>query len=137
MSQTKTGRTTSLRAAKLRKWVRKTYGGMPENRKLSHDSTLTTIAAALVATEALGFHVTPNRVARELDRQGIPFRRTKADPPPPVWGNTELVRARQDHLEERIRALEVRILGRAKAGFSPRSRKDLKKVLNGAGGVPG
>lgn len=130
---TKHGKTTSLRTAKLRKWVRTNYAATPEAAL-----GVTSVAIALVATETLGFAVSPNRVARELDRQGVPFRRVAADPPPPAWGKTELLRARQDHLEDRIRALEVKVLGKAKSGFTPRSRRELNKVLKtGAGAVPG
>jgi hypothetical protein len=124
VAKSSSGQIVSKRTAMLRKWLSKTYGG--------HEGTgtLSSIGVAAAASQDLGFTVTANRVARELDRQGISFRRQKGDPPPPVWNRTELIRARQDHLEARIRAVEIKVFGKAKAPFRPRSKQTLK-INNG------
>lgn len=117
---TKTGKTVSLRTAKFRRWVKKTFSKVAT-------SYLTTESVASQAEEALGFPVSPNRVAREFYRQGITFRKMPGDPPEPAWSKNELNRARMDHLEERVRELELKVLGETKPRFKPRSRREISK----------
>lgn len=129
MGKKPTSRTTKRRTAEFKQWV-------ADNFTRTDTSNYTTIGVSQLATTALGFPVSPNRVAREFYRRGLPFRRSPGDPPEPAWTKAALVQARADYLEERVRALEVKVFGKVRrTGFSPRSRGELVKT--GAGQVAG
>lgn len=122
MAANTSGKTFSIRTGKLRAWITRNYGSKPV-------TYLTSEMAANAASVALGFVVSPNRVAREMYRQGISFKVTEEDPPQPAWSKTELNRVRIDQLEERIRVIELKLFGEAKSTFTPRSRRELQKMM--------
>jgi hypothetical protein len=66
---------------------------------------------AALCSKAVGFEVPVNKMARELDRAGVSFLRTPADPPKQGFSKTEYLRAHQGVLEERLERIEKKLFG--------------------------
>lgn len=92
------------RSAQLYRWVAK-YGRKPVSQRTSE-------MLARIAGKELGFVITANRMARELYRQGIDFRKTDMDPNPPKFSKVELLRAQVEFLKKRLEVLEGKVLGK-------------------------
>jgi hypothetical protein len=78
-------------------------------------SETTSAELASRASQALGFDVTPNSMARKLDRAGVIFKRMPGDPPQIAWRQTEAYRARMDGIEDRLDKLERAVFKGKKA----------------------
>jgi hypothetical protein len=100
----KKNRLGAERSAQLYRWVAK-YGRKPVSQRTSE-------MLARIAGKELGFSITANRMARELYRQGIDFRKTDMDPNPPKFSKVELLRAQVEFLKKRLEVLEGKVLGK-------------------------
>lgn len=87
--------TFAIRHGAILAWVRRSFDTKPR-------SSLTSESIAIQATQDLGFHVDPTRMAKALDREGVLFRRTKADPPQKKYSRVDLLAARMTLLESKV-----------------------------------
>lgn len=67
---------------------------------------MTATVIAQVATTHLGFLVNPKVVCQLLRDMGMKFVNTPHDPPTRARSSLDLIRARIDHLEQRLKILE-------------------------------
>src|SRR5262245_35003442 len=105
------GKTITARTAALAGWVTKKFGKRPTTKQ-------TSAVLAKMASEDLGYLVTGNRMARELYRQNVDFRKTPSDPAAPNYSKVELLRARLVYNEERLAEIERHLFGKNTDAFT-------------------
>jgi len=114
----------SRNVAALYAWVKK-YGRKPNTQRTSE-------VIAKVASKELGFVVSANRMARELYRQNIDFRRTKLDPEAPKFSKVELLRAQVQAQKSIIDGL-VKRLGKIEGKVGIKSFEEGSEVVTPKG----
>lgn len=104
----KKGGGTAARTASIVGWLEKSTA---KSAGVFRGRTSRIIAE--MCSRAVGFEVPFRKMARELDRAGISFIRTPADPPKRVSSKTEYLRARQSNFEERLTRVEKELFGKS------------------------
>ncbi len=89
------------RTNQTKKWLADMYGDIPYVR-------LNAVQIAKLASGSLNFQVSPNTVCRILMKLGVKFKGSPDDPTPRVYSKVDLLKARVDHLEDRLKRVEKR-----------------------------